>query len=288
MTFNDLISTSIATLSQQHPDTAHVEVHQLIKFFFNKTQAELLICLNEQIDNHHQLDQFNSGFNNRLQGKPLDLILGTTQFYKHTYFVEKGVLIPRPETEIVLQYAIEEISKHFKNNTFTCLELGFGTGILSIELAYHYPEARILAWDISKKAFECAQKNAQYHAIKNTTFFNKDFFKSNWTEYIEKNQPFVFISNPPYIPTKDIQTLDHSVLNYDPITALDGGVDGLDYYTKLFELMKTFNVLMIFEIGHNQADNLNKILSYYKEFKWQFKSDLAKHNRYLMINNFHR
>ena len=285
MTFHELIQASIKTLSKQHPDTAQFEVNHLIKYCFKLSQAHLLLQLNEVINDKLGLEQFEMAIKDRLAGKPVDLIIGSSEFCGNTYFVEKGVLIPRSETELLVQVAKTEIKKYFANNSFTCLELGFGSGVISIELSLAYPTVNFFAWDISESAFKLAKKNAKCHNVSNIKFKQEDFFNSNWKENISLDSPFLFVSNPPYIATKELSILDKSVKNYDPITALDGGLDGLDYYRKCITILANYKCIMIFEIGYNQSEDLIEFLQAFKQYKYFFKVDVSNVKRILVISS---
>ena len=286
MTFHELIQESIQTLSKYHPDTAKFEINHLIKHCFKISQEKLLLSLTNQVENKTNLNIFKGALDERIKGKPIDLIIGTSEFCGHTYYVEEGVLIPRPETEWLVQAALSEVKSNFGTDSFTSIELGFGSGVISIELALNFQKAKFYAWDISEKSYNLAKKNAVFHNVNQIQFYQNNFFEKEWLKHVNPKIPFLFVSNPPYIATNELANLDDSVINYDPISALDGGDTGLNFYQKCFDEFKQHKVVMIFEIGFNQKEEIVKLLRNFHQFKYKFKKDFAGKNRILIIKTF--
>lgn len=148
-------------------------------------------------------------------GKPYQQILGETEFYGLTFFVNENVLIPRPETEELLEFAIKKIQdSQIKKKEIKILDIGTGSGIIPIILKKHFPEAEISAIDISEKALEMAQKNADFHKTK-IRFIKKDFLNENLDEIFD-----IIISNPPYIGMDEEAEIADSVKDFEPKMAL--------------------------------------------------------------------
>ncbi len=202
---------------------------------------------------------------------------GTCVFRGHSYSCETGVFIPRPETELLVDVALQ-----FRPEII--LELGSGTGVISIELSREFTDADVYSWDINPKAFALAKKN---DALSRVRFFLGDFFEAEsiWRPLMDRE--VLFVSNPPYIPAGDIPTLDTSVKDFEPHTALDGGPDGLDYYRKLLTLFSTFKKRpsMVFEIGIYQKKPLEKLLADLKYPDYKFFRDDQDIPRILKISN---
>ncbi|MDL2310738.1 peptide chain release factor N(5)-glutamine methyltransferase [Peptostreptococcaceae bacterium OttesenSCG-928-C18] len=184
---------------------------------------------------------------------PLQYILGKWNFYGRDFYVEEGVLIPRFETEILVEKILELDSK-----IDDILEIGIGTGIISLTLALEKPNSRIIGVDISKLAIELATKNKEKYKVENCKFIESNVYSN-----VDSNDKFdLIVSNPPYINKDDMDKLDRK-LDYEPVNALYGGEDGLDFYREIIK--ESVNYLkkdsyIALEIGYNQGKDIKKIL----------------------------
>ena len=198
------------------------------------------------------------------QHMPLDYILESTYFMGSAYKVKPGVLIPRPETEVLIHESINYIKK---NEIQHIVEIGCGSGIISCELAKVFPKNPIFSWDLSKKAIETSKENAKIQCLKNITFFHESAFSSKRLErYL--GEKTLIVSNPPYISKSETHLMDPSVLKYEPKRALFSGDDGLAFIKKLIRLSSTSQSKLFFEMGLYQAKRLKKIypnLIFYKD-----------------------
>lgn len=195
-------------------------------------------------------------------GVPVQHILGYEYFYNRKYFVNEHVLIPRPETEEVVKLAIEKIKQLPKGRQLSIVDLGTGSGIIAITLALEFPEATIYATDISEKALEIAQKNADQHNVE-IHFMLGDFA----APLIEKQLQVQFIvSNPPYIDDTTKQTLARTVKDYDPEIALFAKNSGLAAYEKIIKQAKSLLApkgVLVFEIGYDQGQSVSRLMNQY-------------------------
>jgi release factor glutamine methyltransferase len=191
--------------------------------------------------------------------EPLQYILGYTGFYGLRIKTGRGVLIPRPETELLAEAAIKILRGQQKTSaTSRILDLCTGTGCIALALANAFPDAKVYGTDISEKALQFAQENADMNRIQNVTFL-----KGNLFDPVKKNLRFdLIISNPPYIESGSIQDLEPEIKDWEPLEALDGGDDGLAYYRVIIpqagDYLKEHGYLM-FELGVNQADRVKKM-----------------------------
>lgn len=162
-------------------------------------------------------------------GKPFQQILGETEFYGMKFFVNEHVLIPRPETEELLELAIQKVKDlRFKVEGFKILDIGTGSGIIPIVLKKHFPEAELSAMDISENALEIARKNADFHQTE-INFIRKDYLNGNLDEIYD-----IIISNPPYIGIEENNEIENSVKGYEPNIALFSPTsDALIFYRKI-------------------------------------------------------
>ncbi len=202
-----------------------------------------------------KIDEF---LQRRTKREPIQYILGYSEFYGLKIKVEPGVLIPRPETELLVEEAKKIISKfEIRNSKFEFLDLCSGSGCLTLALAKKFPEAKVYGTDTSEIAIRCAKKNVELNNINNVTFLKGNLFEPL------KNLVFdLIISNPPYIRKDDIKNLQSEVKDWEPIEALDGGKDGLDYYRAIISGARGYlkkNGYLILELGIGQSDAVRKM-----------------------------
>ena len=204
---------------------------------------------------------------------PLSKIFNKVNFYGYDFYVDKKVLSPRPETEEVVEEVLKIIKK-MDDKKLKVLDLMTGSGVIAITIAKK-TECLIYASDISEQALEIAKRNAKSNKVK-VNFIESDIFKN-----FKKQKFDIIISNPPYIPSQEILTLEDEVKKYDPILALDGGDDGLFFYREIAENAADFlneKGMIVFEIGENQGLEVKKLLQ--KNFKnIRIKKDYNKKDR---------
>jgi release factor glutamine methyltransferase len=190
----------------------------------------------------------------RAAGESVDNIFGFTEFYGLRFDVNKKVLTPRMETELLVEQVLKA-QKNFKNCTI--LDLGTGSGAIAVSVAKNC-DAKVTAVDVSKPALLVAEQNAKKNGV------NVEFLHSNLFEGLKRKRKFdIIVSNPPYIPTAEIEHLDKNVKECDPILALDGGDDGLDFYREIISQAGKrlgANGMILFEVGRGQAASVRKIL----------------------------
>ncbi len=197
----------------------------------------------------------------RLEGMPIDKILGHREFYKNDFFVSRDVLSPRPDTEILVEEALKIIEA---NGSKRVLDLGVGSGCILLSLLAEVKDLEGVGVDASSKALAVAQKNAKKLKLtKRVKLLEKNWFDNGFVGVFEK--PFdIIVSNPPYIKTADIEKLDIGVKKYDPILALDGGEDGLDSYRKIAEFAPFLlfdDGYLLLEVGRRQSRAVKEIFT---------------------------
>ena len=170
-----------------------------------------------------------SAIERRASGEPLQYVTGEMPFRHLVLRVKRGVFIPRPETEVLVDVALEAISSLDEP---LVIDLCTGSGAVAVSLAYEHPGARVLATDVSEHAFEAARQNSLYAGVdERVQLSHGSLFEPVSREYLGRMD--VVVSNPPYIPTEDVRSLPEEVLAYEPMEALDGGADGLDVARKI-------------------------------------------------------
>ncbi len=204
-----------------------------------------------------EIDQYRNFLKRRGQFEPYQYIVGSMEFYGLEFEVNASVLIPRHETEIL----VEEIITQYKNSgKVKILDIGTGSGNIAVSLAHHLNDAKITATDISKKALAVAEKNAIANKIENQIcFVENDILKENLSE----NEFDIIVSNPPYVSEKDFNELRPELRVYEPKNALTDNSDGLIYYREISAKAKSLlknKGKIYFEIGAGQAEKVKKIL----------------------------
>lgn len=195
----------------------------------------------------------------RSTGYPMNYLLGEKEFMGLDFLLEEGVLIPRPETEILVEYIIDKIHSEYRGEKISLLDIGIGSGAISLSIAKQFPHIHVYGVDLYDKPIEIANKNK-----KRLNLLNVEFIKSDLFDKIDRDNKFhIIVSNPPYIKTGDIEGLQKDVKDFEPLSALDGGIDGLDFYRRITRESKEFlleNGLLVYEIGYNQSKEVKEIM----------------------------
>jgi len=204
--------------------------------------------------------------------EPLQYILGYVEFYGLKIKVGKGVLIPRPETELLAEVAIKivtsyklQVTSEYQDSSLSILDLCTGSGCLALALAKEFPDAKVYGTDTSENAIRYAKQNAESNGIKNVTFLKGSLFKpikELSTNHFSLITFDLIVSNPPYIRKNDIKNLQPEIKDWEPVEALDGGEDGLDYYRTIIPESKGYvkeEGYLILEIGMGQSVDVRKL-----------------------------
>ena len=203
-------------------------------------------------------EKYNTAINRRINNEPIAYITGKKEFWSQDFFTNKSTLIPRPETELLI-YKIIDI---FKNKRINILDIGTGTGCILLSLLKELYNSRGIGIDISSEAIKISKANSKSLNLENRAKF-KNFEIKNYT----LGRYDLIVSNPPYIPSKDIKKLSKDIINFEPKEALDGGSDGLDLIKKVIYksgILLKRNGMLALEIGFGQYRRVSEILRKYK------------------------
>ena len=255
MTIRETIKKGMINLKTNGIEEPNLKARLLMQFILNKPRQYLLIYDNQTLSLRQEVNYFKA-IKKIISGVPLQHITHMQEFMKMNFYVDENVLIPRSDTEILVEEVIN-ISK--KINAKKILDLCTGSGAIAISLAKYIENSEITAVDISKKALEIARTNAKNNDVENQiTFVESDLFKN-----LKEDKYDVIVSNPPYIPTKDIDELSEEVRLHDPVLALDGDTDGLKFYKAITKQSVNYlkeNGYLCYEIGYNQAEDVRNIM----------------------------
>ena len=263
-------------LKENNFDTYSLDVEVLLMNVtgFSKTQLYLNTDYTLKTEEYEKFKKF---FNRRLKNEPIAYIIEKCEFMGMDFLLNNHTLIPRPDTEILVEKAIEIINKNNFNNA---LDIGTGSGAIAISLA-KYCNINVTALDINNEAIEMAKKNASMNKVKNIEFIQSDIFEKINNKYD------IIVSNPPYIKTEDIKTLEKNVKDYEPILALDGGKSGLIFYEKITNNAIKYlnkNGYLMFEIGYDQAKEVKNIMENNNFYNITVLKDLSGLDRVVFAN----
>ncbi len=250
-------------LKENNFDTYFLDVELLLMHSTSLSKTDLYLNPNYELTSS-QLNIFEDCFNRRLKKEPIAYILGKWEFMGLEFLLDCNTLIPRPETELLVETTLEIINNLNLNN-INILDMCTGSGAIAIALSKYISttNANITASDINKKALDMAEQNAKLNNVTNIKFIESNLFNN-----LDSSSKFnIIVSNPPYIKSSIIPTLEANVKEYEPILALDGGESGLIFYEQIIANSKNYfynnylnNNYLILEIGHDQAQDLKNIL----------------------------
>lgn len=277
MTISELIKKGMIELKNGNIEEPKLKARLLMQYVLNKSRQYVIVNDREELDNIKE-KQYLEEIKILKKGVPIEHITHQKEFMKLSFFVDKNVLIPRQDTEILVEEVIN-IAK--KNNAKKILDLCTGSGAIAVSLAKYLPQAEITAIDISNEALKIAKKNAISNNVENQiTFISSDMFTNLNEEKFD-----IIVSNPPYIKTNVIKNLDIQVQN-EPYIALDGGKDGLDFYKKIinesYQYLK-YNGYLCLEIGFDKKIDVIELIENTESFTGTYsKKDLFDNDRIIV------
>lgn len=280
MTLGDYLIYKIPKLP---PDMTELDAQILLAHVLERPRTWLLAHLDEPLS-APMLESANQAFSRLEAGEPLPYILGHWEFFGMDFDITPDVLIPRPETELLVEKAIKWLSASPERRTVA--DVGTGSGIIATSIAMHVPSARILAADISRAALTIAKHNAQkFHVHHRIDFLQCDLLPQHIDPLPTDSHFDLICANLPYIPTEIMRGLP--IFGREPTLALDGGADGLDVYRRLLDMAPDWlapNGLMLFEIEASQGMKaLSLAYDKFSQATISLHQDHASHDRLLEI-----
>ncbi len=243
---------AVKALTEAGCDSPEFDAQQLVSHCLGLNKTQLLLNSGNPVEDA-KLYFFTECINRRCNHEPLQYILGMWDFHRFSFKVGEGVLIPRPETELLVEFAAEKIQK---NSCSVIFDLCCGSGCVGLSVAKLFPSVKVYCVDISDKAIEYTNKNKEFLGADNVTVLKKDVLEV--TGFLGLPRPDIILSNPPYIRTEEIKTLQPEI-KYEPELALDGGADGLTFYRSLAENWFPFinrGGYLAMECGEDQAKDI--------------------------------
>lgn len=272
MTVEELIVYGKGKTSSDH-------AKMLLSSYLDVNPLELLTILDKEVDSDIE-KLYKSSLEALKENKPIQYVIGNVNFYGLKFIVNRNVLIPRFETEELVEQVVE-YTKDLNKDKIKILDLGCGSGAIGLTLKSILKDSEVTLTDISKEALEVAKLNA------NNLNLDVTFIESDWFSNVKLEQYDIIVSNPPYIRTDE--EIEEIVKNNEPSLALYGGVDGLDCYRKILANIKPYlnnKFLIAFEIGESQKEEIYDIVNkYLKDIEITCKKDLYGRNRMIFVRN---
>lgn len=272
MVIKQVLACGVEILRQSNIQNPLFEAQLILSKHLKIDRLHIMTNPQQKVDSQ-VISAYLEDINKRLNGMPTQYITGIQEFMSLPFKVDASVLIPRPETEIL----VEEVIKRIDNSKYyNILDIGTGSGCIAISIAKYIEDCTVYSVDISDDALKIAQYNAEINNVEHKV----NFLKGNVFEpFNEEKELFdIIVSNPPYISTHIIQSLDICVKDYEPLIALDGGIDGLKFYRQIISESGGFMKLggiIFFEIGYDQSSFVTKLLQEYNFDDITIIKDLA-------------
>ena len=276
----DLIKNGTLALKENKISSHRIDSEILLSSVLGKSREEILINLDEKI-NSRDIFSFKKLIERRSSKEPLAYILKEKEFWSKKFEVNESTLVPRPETELML----EKLIKIYKDKKINILDIGTGSGCILISLLSELKNSIGVGIDISTEALKIAKKNAKKHKINNKIFF----YNKSFTEIYDRKFDLI-VSNPPYLLTKDIRNLQEDIKRFETLIALDVVKDGLDVIKKVIYKAKNilkFDGMLALEIGNGQFRKVSNIL-FKNNFRIKYKLKDYKDNTRIIISILNR
>ncbi len=279
-----IISWSESYFESNSIDNPRLTAEILLSFSLNIKRIELYLQHDRPL-NKDELDFYKKLIKRRINREPVAYITGEKGFYNSQFLTPPNVLIPRPDTETLVENALaylKPIDSSVKPKKI--LELGSGSGAIIISLADLFPQHLYFANDLSLDAILAVKSNSK-QILKDVKI---NLFQASWFDSLKKDSLFdIIVSNPPYIPTLQIETLAEEIKDYEPIMALDGGENGLNCLDEIITNASNYLIpggVLLLEMGYDQKEDVNNIALTYPDLEQaRFVKDLAGHFRVAII-----
>jgi len=285
-TLLEILNYSTDLLEKENVSDARLNVELMLTDVLKCDRVKLYMDFDKPLSKE-EISSFKVFLKRRLNKEPLQYVLGKTNFYGYDLVVNKNVLIPRPETEILVERVLEDINSS-KKKSVKIFEIGTGSGCISIALSKELGkigiEHHIKAIDNSKEAIEVAKENKKLNSVEEERIelSTKDLFSIN---SIDGKYDYI-ISNPPYVSREEYNKLDDEIKNFEPKNSLSDDEDGFKYFKKIFSLLNDYKYKskVFCEIGYHHKDELESMLKEMGFENFSFFEDYNKIYRILKIN----
>ena len=261
MVVDQLLAEGIKSLQNRQYTNPQLEVRLILSRLMGVDKSYLYAYGDKELP-EDLVRRFRDLILKRTEGYPLQYLLGTQEFMGMDLEVSEGVLIPRGDTEILVEYLLDHIDESIGDREFTVLDIGIGSGAISLAIAKFCPNSKVYGVDLYDEPLQVANRNKENLGLHNVEYYRGDLFSpfegDEWSGYFD-----IIVSNPPYIPEGERGGLQVEVGRYEPETSLFAGEDGLDFYRRITAQAKRYlkdNGLLAYEIGHDQGKDVADLL----------------------------
>lgn len=282
MKIKELLQMAVNKLNDNKIEEPILKARLLLAHIL-KVEKEYILIHDEEVVDTIKIAEYEEGVQKLASHIPLQHITHHQEFMKLDFYVDENVLIPRPDTEMLVEEVINFCNKNTEKK-YKILDLCTGSGAIGISIANYVKNSQVICVDISEKALEVAKKNAKLNNINNIEFVKSDMFENVASKFD------LIVSNPPYIKKQIVQTLSKEVQK-EPIIALDGGEDGLNFYKTIINNTYDYaynNGMLFLEIGYDQKEDVTNLLEESKKYKDIYsKTDLSGNDRIIVAKIKH-
>lgn len=272
----ELLNLTTTFFEQKGIDSARLNAELLLADILKCKRLDLYLAFDKPVKDE-EVDNYRLFIKRRGNREPLQYILGYVEFYGLTFSVNKDVLIPRQETEILIETVLKAVDKE---SPLTILDIGTGSGIIAIALAKNLPNAKIFALDKSAEALVVARQNAEANGVENrTAFLQNDILSSSFPI---NDKLDIIVSNPPYVAHKEFQSLQKEIVAFEPDFAVTDFSDGLTFYRRIIEDAKNHlkeNGKIFFEIGAGQSAQVKSLFELHNFSSIEIRKDYSTIDR---------
>lgn len=282
-TISNLLKWATSYFGSYKIDSPRMTAEILLAHSLKTKRIDLYLQFDKPLS-EQELSTFKALIKRRIRREPVAYITGSREFWSLNFSITKDVLIPRPDTECLVETALTLLPHQKTGPPKYILELGTGSGAIIIALSSERPGHLFFASDLSVPATNLAKKNAAAYCMNQSVFF----FCSDWFKAVKKKPLFdIILSNPPYIRTEEIQSLDPEIRQFEPLMALDGDHDGLAYLKKIIESADSYlkqEGYLLLEMGYDQMNQVADIADRHHSYKdTEFLKDYAGHHRVIKL-----
>jgi len=283
------VAEGITLLKNKEYNNPFLEAYMILGYLMDKDKLYLITHEDNPVD-EKVYQEFIKLIKKRNTGYPIQYIIHNQEFMGINYYLDEEVLIPRSDTEVLVENAIKIAkSDYFDYEHIKALDIGTGSGAIAVSFGYYCRNAQVLGVDINPKAVEVAKKNVKLNNLDNVNIVKGDIFMERYNFPNEKYD--IIMSNPPYIRSGEIRELQEEVSKYEPKNALDGGESGLKFYNQILKIIPNHlndKSVLIMEIGWDQAEQVKELMKNIEGFeKVEVKKDIAKKDR-IIIGYYNR
>lgn len=272
----ELLNLTANFFEQKGIDSARLNAELLLAEILKCKRLDLYLTFDKPVKDD-EVNLYREFVKRRGNREPLQYILGHVEFYGLTFSVDKNVLIPRQETEILIETILKQTDKEANLNI---LDIGTGSGIIAVSLAHYLPKVKIIAVDKSPSALIVAKKNAEAHGVEQRITFLEADVLSSTLQLDEKLD--IIVSNPPYVSQKEFASLQKEIVAYEPDYAVTDFSDGLTFYRRIIESSPKYlneNGKIFFEVGEGQSEQVKSLFETHKFSSVQIWKDYSNINR---------